>query len=77
MKLFGEIYRPDIALIPIGDRFTMGPELAARPAELIQPKIAVPIHYGTFPLLVPDAKGFSPKSVPVRVLKPGETLRYP
>lgn len=76
MALLGEIYRPDIALIPIGDRFTMGPELASRAAELIQPRIAVPIHYRTFPLLVQDASGFKPRGVEVRVLQPGETLRY-
>jgi len=76
MALLGEIYRPDIALIPIGDRFTMGPELASRAAELIKPKIAVPIHYRTFPLLVQDASGFTPKGVEVKVLQPGETLHY-
>jgi len=75
MALLGEIYRPDVALIPIGDRFTMGPELASRAAELIKPRIAVPIHYGTFPVLVQDAAGFRPKGVEVRVLRPGETLR--
>jgi len=76
MALLGEIYRPDIALIPIGDRFTMGPELASRAAELISPKIAVPIHYQTFPPLVQDAQRFKPKGVEVKVLRPGETLRY-
>lgn len=76
MKLIGEIYLPDIALIPIGDRYTMGPELASRAAELIRPKIAVPIHFATFPQLVPDASKFKPKDVDVIVLKPGEILRY-
>ena len=47
MKLIGEIYKPDIACIPVGDRFTMGPELGAKAAELIQPKVAIPIHYKT------------------------------
>lgn len=75
MALLGEIYRPDVALIPIGDRYTMGPELASRAAELIKPGIAIPIHYGTFPQLVPDAARFAPKGVEVRVLQPGETLR--
>jgi len=75
MALLGEIYRPDVALVPIGDRFTMGPELASRAAELIKPRIAVPIHYGTFPVLVQDATGFRPKGVEVRVLKPGDCLR--
>lgn len=73
MALLGEIYRPDIALIPIGDRFTMGPELASRAAELIRPRIAIPIHFGTFPILVQDASGFQPRGVEVKVLEPGET----
>jgi L-ascorbate metabolism protein UlaG (beta-lactamase superfamily) len=75
MRLIGEIYQPDVACIPIGDRYTMGPELASRAAELIKPRIAVPIHYGTFPQLVPDAARFAPKGVEVRVLQPGESLR--
>jgi L-ascorbate metabolism protein UlaG (beta-lactamase superfamily) len=77
MKLIGEIYQPDIALVPIGDRFTMGPELATRAAELIKPKVAVPIHYKTFPPLVQDASGFKPQGVKVKVLEPGEEWRYP
>ncbi|MBI4539466.1 MAG: metal-dependent hydrolase [Gemmatimonadetes bacterium] len=76
MKLIGEIYSPDVALIPIGDRFTMGPELATRAAEFIKPKVAVPIHYRTWPLLVQDASGFKPKGVEVKVLEPGETWAY-
>lgn len=76
LALLGEIYRPDIALIPIGDRFTMGPELATRAAELVKPKVAVPIHYKTWPLLVPDASGFTPKGVEIKALEPGEAWRY-
>jgi len=76
MKLLGEIYQPDIAAIPIGDRFTMGPELAARAAELIGPKVAIPIHYKTWPLLVEDACGFAPDGVEVRVMEPGERWEY-
>lgn len=76
MRLLGEVYCPDIALIPIGDRFTMGPELATRAAELINPKVAVPIHYKTFPPLVQDAGGFKPAGVDVRVLEPGESWEY-
>ena len=77
MKLIGEIYRPDIALVPIGDRFTMGPELATRAAELIAPKVAVPMHYKTWPLLVQDASGFTPKGMKVEILEPGESLKFP
>lgn len=77
LKLLGEIYRPDIALIPAGDRFTMGPELATRAAEFVQPKVAVPIHYGTWPLLAQDVSAFKPKKgIVVRTMKPGETWRY-
>jgi L-ascorbate metabolism protein UlaG (beta-lactamase superfamily) len=76
MALLGEIYKPDVALVPIGDRFTMGPELATRAAEMIKPKVAIPIHYKTWPLLVPDASGFAPKGVEVKVLEPGGTWEY-
>lgn len=77
LALYGEIYQPDIALIPIGDRFTMGPRLASRAAEMIQPKLAIPIHYKTFEgMLVADAADFQPEGVPVRVLEPGEVLEY-
>ena len=76
MKLLGEIYRPDIAMIPVGDRFTMGPEMGTKAAELIRPKVAIPIHYGTWPLLLPDASGFAPSGVEVKVMEPGETWTY-
>ena len=76
MKLLGEIYDPEIAFIPIGDRFTMGPELATMAAELICPKVAIPIHYKTFPPLVQDASGFTPEGMQVKVLEPGETWEY-
>ncbi|KPJ95898.1 MAG: hypothetical protein AMS18_02050 [Gemmatimonas sp. SG8_17] len=76
MKLIGEIYRPDVALIPIGDRFTMGPELATRAAEWIKPKVAVPIHYKTWPLLAPDASGFTPAGVEVKIMEPGDSWSY-
>ena len=76
MKLIGELYQPDIAMIPIGDRFTMGPELATKAAEWIRPKVAVPIHYKTWPLLVPDASGFTPAGMEVKIMEPGETWQY-
>jgi L-ascorbate metabolism protein UlaG (beta-lactamase superfamily) len=76
MKLLGEIYRPDVACIPVGDRFTMGPELGAKAAELIKPKVAVPIHYKTWPLLAQDISAFRPSGVEVKELEPGETWRF-
>lgn len=74
MKLLGEIYRPDLAMVPIGDRFTMGPGLATRAAEMIAAPLVVPIHYKTFGLLRQDASGFTPRGVEVRELGPGESL---
>ena len=76
MKLIGEIYKPDIAFIPAGDRFTMGPKLATMAAEFIQPKVAVPVHWGTWPLLAQDMTDFKPQGVEVKVMKPGENWQY-
>ncbi len=72
LKLMGELYRPDIACIPVGDRFTMGPEFASMAAEYIKPRVAIPIHYKTFPLLTSDISGFAPKGVEVKEMEPGE-----
>jgi len=74
MKLLGEIYKPDIALVPVGDRFTMGPELGRRAAEMIGAATAIPMHFKTFPgLLTEDISAFRPAGVEVKVLSPGET----
>ena len=74
MKLIGEIYRPDVAMLPVGDRFTMDAKLASMAAEWIRPRIAIPIHFATFPLLAADARGFAPKGVEVQVMAAGDTL---
>lgn len=76
MKLIGEIYRPDVSAIPVGDRFTMGPELGKRAAELIRPKVAIPVHYGTWPLLTSDISAFTPDGVKAKAMKPGERWEY-
>ena len=77
MKLIGEIYRPDIAFLPIGDRFTMGPDTAAMAARWLNAKQVVPMHYGTFPLLTGTPaqlkQALSGTSIQVLELKPGET----
>jgi L-ascorbate metabolism protein UlaG (beta-lactamase superfamily) len=52
MALIGELFAPDIAFLPIGGHFTMGPGLAAKAARLLGVATVVPIHYGTFPILV-------------------------
>ncbi len=58
LELYGKLYDPHVALVPIGDHYTMGPEEAAMAVEMIQPKMAVPIHYGTFPVLTGDPEDF-------------------
>ncbi len=73
MKLIGEIYKPEVAMIPVGDRFTMGPELGAKAAEFIKPAVAIQIHYATWPLLTSDISAFKPAGVEVKAMKPGES----
>jgi L-ascorbate metabolism protein UlaG (beta-lactamase superfamily) len=51
MKFIGKLYHPDVALLPIGDLYTMGPREAAVACDLIKPKHIVGMHYGTFPVL--------------------------
>jgi len=76
MRLIGEIYRPDVAALPCGDRFTMGPKLAQKAAELIRPKHVIPIHFATFDLLTDDISDLQPLGVEVREMKIGETWSY-
>ena len=77
MKLIGELYQPDIAFLPIGDRFTMGPDTAAMAARWLGVKQVVPMHYGTFPLLTgtPEEleQHLAGSGIEVLKLKPGET----
>lgn len=77
MKLIGELYRPDIAFLPIGDRFTMGPDTAAMAAKWLGVKQVVPMHWGTFPLLTgtPDqlTRHLAGTGIQVLELKPGDT----
>ncbi|HEX8695325.1 MAG TPA: metal-dependent hydrolase [Longimicrobium sp.] len=67
----------DVAILPIGDNFTMGPEDAARAVEMIQPEVVVPMHYDTFPLIEQSTDGFRQlvgDRARVEVLQPGGTL---
>ena len=67
----------DVALLPIGDNFTMGPEDAARAVEMIQPKRVVPMHYDTFELIEQDPEEFARAvggAAGVTVMQPGETI---
>ncbi len=62
MKLIGEMHPIDVALLPTGDNFTMGVDDAAKAVEFLQPKIAVPMHYGTFDLIDTDPLAFAEKA---------------
>ena len=61
MKLIGEMNNIDYMLLPIGDNFTMGINDAVKAVELISPKVAVPIHYNTFPVIHADPNEFKQK----------------
>jgi L-ascorbate metabolism protein UlaG (beta-lactamase superfamily) len=75
MQLIGRIYEPDIAILPIGDHFTMGPREAAVALELLGVRRCFPCHYGTFPILTgtPDElRGLT--DVELLTPEPGETV---
>lgn len=68
----------DVALLPIGDNFTMGPEDAARAVEFIQPKRVIPMHYDTFEVIEQDPEAFRRAvgdRAEVSVMQPGESVR--
>jgi L-ascorbate metabolism protein UlaG (beta-lactamase superfamily) len=75
MQLIGRIYEPDVAVLPIGDHFTMGPKEAAVALELLGVPRCVPSHYGTFPILhgSPDQLR-ELTDVEVLAIQPGETI---
>ena len=79
MKIIGELYKPDLACLPIGDHYTMSPREAAYAIRLLGVKAVVPMHYGTFPILTgtPEALKELTKDISgleILALKPGETL---
>ena len=77
MRLIGEMYRPEIAFLPIGDRFTMDPVAAAKAAEMLGVRQVVPMHWGTFPMLTGTPAALKalvePRGIQVLELRPGET----
>lgn len=76
MAIIRELYAPDIAMIPIGDHYTMGPREAAYACNLLKPKTVIPMHFGTFPVLTgrpSDLQKLVPQ-IEVREMKPGETI---
>jgi L-ascorbate metabolism protein UlaG (beta-lactamase superfamily) len=79
MQLIGELWRPELAFLPIGDHFTMDPQQAARACRYLGVRRVIPIHWGTFPVLTGTPaqllKALSDigASCEVEVLKPGES----
>jgi len=79
MKLIGELCHPDVALLPIGGRFTMGPEEAMIAAQYIGAPLVIPIHYDTWPVIRQDPGLFRAAlqrttGIRVNILAPGESL---
>jgi L-ascorbate metabolism protein UlaG (beta-lactamase superfamily) len=58
LNIYREIYEPQVVAVPIGDHYTMGPQEAAMCCEMLNPKLAVPVHYGTFPALTGEPEDF-------------------
>jgi L-ascorbate metabolism protein UlaG (beta-lactamase superfamily) len=81
MALIQRMYKPDLALVPIGGHFGMDPEAAAYAMrELVKPKYAIPMHYGTYPLVNRTPAEFKAAlgNAPIKVLelKPGDAPRF-
>ena len=80
--IIGDIYKPDIVMVPIGDKFTMGPFEAALASMWLNPKVTIPMHYNTFPPIEQDptifanfVMQFNPKISTV-ILNPNEYFEY-
>jgi L-ascorbate metabolism protein UlaG (beta-lactamase superfamily) len=78
MRLIGDVGL-DLAVLPIGDNYTMGPDDALRSVKLLQPKHVIPIHYNTWELIAQDAPAWAKRveaetGASVHVLKPGESF---
>lgn len=78
MKLIGEMNRIDVAALPIGDNFTMGPEDASIAAHWLKANVVIPIHYNTFPPIEQDPEKFAEllkvRNIECRVLAPGQSF---
>ena len=78
MKLIGERNNIDVAFLPIGDNFTMGPEDAAYAVQLLKPQIVVPVHYNTFPPIKQDPQIFKNlvETAEVQLLSAGDYVQW-
>lgn len=81
MKMIGEMYKPDLVLVPIGGNFTINAQLGAYAIrEMIKPRFAIPMHYGTFPILAGKPEDFirelGPSKTRTIVMNPGEQVEF-
>jgi L-ascorbate metabolism protein UlaG (beta-lactamase superfamily) len=80
MKLIGEMNRIDVAVLPIGDNFTMGIDDAVKAAELLQPALSIPMHYNTTPMIQAEPERFvaalQSRGLKAVLLPGGETLEF-
>jgi L-ascorbate metabolism protein UlaG (beta-lactamase superfamily) len=80
MALIQELYEPELAILPIGDHFTMGPREAAKAVRLLKAKKIIPVHFGTFPVLTgtPEDLAAKIKGEPAEVwsLQPGKPVEW-
>ena len=78
MALLGRLEAIDVALVPIGDNYTMGPSDAAEAIHLLQPKLAIPMHYNTWPVIAQSPDVFKQDvenrfKIPVHIMNPGDS----
>jgi L-ascorbate metabolism protein UlaG (beta-lactamase superfamily) len=80
MALYAEIYQPEIAFLPIGDHFTMGPHEAAHSARMLKVKKVIPMHFGTFPALTGTPEALAAKldkaGIEVWTLEKGQPVTW-
>jgi L-ascorbate metabolism protein UlaG (beta-lactamase superfamily) len=79
MEILGDLYKPNLAILPIGSRYTMDPNEAVYACKLLRPQFVVPMHYGTFPFLTGTPEEFNrlmqdQPEVKVIVMNPGQTI---
>ncbi len=78
MKLFGELYDIDYAVLPIGNNYTMGPKDALLAAKFLKAKHVIPIHYNTWPIIAQNPEDFkemaAKEGIDVVLVKPGEII---
>ncbi len=79
MRLIGQLFKPDAALLPIGGRYTMDVNQAAMAVEMIGAPVVIPVHYNTWPLIQADPKRFKEllgNKAQVVILNPGEAYTF-